>query len=495
MQKVCERTNMKSSKNQYSIKSCPTDDAEQLELLLNSMSEDGWDLYTMHEVESEDEGYEYSCIFVKEVSPEDMFKEDFSDYFGFKTKMERIMSPKQEPLDLCLDIQKKIKEKREKISRIKSLLDSTSEDSRNQLNDEISVNIDELEKLKKKLYNCLLPDIMYNKLGENKLTIALSEELTELVNPDVEVNLLSKIVQVRQNLTDELGYVIPEVRPVNGDCLQANEFVINVRGTQAIKSCCYVGYTMYFKDELNLAKLPKNTIKDVDPVTGKKIVWIEQDKTDDFWQKGLDANDYIARLLDYVAVKYVDEILDYSDMNKYIEIVALSNLFLLENIIPDFVSIGELKYLFTSLIKERVSVKDVVYVFEKINDLSTDPTKDDLLCGLRRYLARNISASLVADNGTINLVELSEKSLKSLTGEKDENSVVKIESTKIEKILKKINTVLEEKNLKMKDIAVVLPSNIRQIGFLVLSKFNPEIKVVAREEITTDFPSVVVAEV
>ena len=151
--------------------------------------------------------------------------------------------------------------------------------------------------------------------------------------------------------------------------------------------------------------------------------------------------------------------------------------------------------MFTSLIKERVSVKDVVYVFEKINDLSTDPTKDDLLCGLRRYLARNISASLVADNGTINLVELSEKSLKSLTGEKDENSVVKIESTKIEKILKKINTVLEEKNLKMKDIAVVLPSNIRQIGFLVLSKFNPEIKVVAREEITTDFPSVVVAEV
>lgn len=495
MQKVCERNTMKSSKTQYSIKSCPTDDSEQLELLLNTMAEDGWDLYTMHEVESEDEGYEYSCIFVKEVSPEDLFKEDFSNYFGFKTKMERIMSPKQEPLDLCLDIQKKIKEKREKISRIKSLLDSTSEDSRNQLNDEISVNIDELEKLKKNLYNCLLPDIMYNKLGENKLTIALSEELTELVNPDSEVNLLSKIVQVRQNLTEELGYVIPEVRPVNGDCLQANEFVINVRGTQAVKSCCYVGYSMFFKDELNLTKLPKNTIKDIDPITGRKIVWIDQNKTDDFWEKGLDANDYIARLLDYVAVKYVDDILDYSDMNKYIEIVALKNLFLLENIIPDFVSIGELKYLFTSLIKERVSVKDVVYVFEKINDLASDPAKEDLLCSLRRYLARNISASLVSEDGEIKLVELSEKALKSLAGEKDENSVLKIESSKIEKLLKKINTTLEEKNLKMKDVAIVLPSNIRQIGFLVLSKFNPEIKVVAREEITTDFPSTIVAEI
>lgn len=495
MQSGCERINMKFSKNQYSIKSCPADDSEQLELLLNSMSEDGWDLYTMHEVESEDDGYEYSCIFVKESSPEDLLKEDFSDYFGFKTKMERIMSPKQEPLDLCLDIQKKIKEKRDKISRIKSLLDSTSEDSRNQLNDEISVNINELEKLKKKLYNCLLPDIMYNKLGENKLTIALSEELTELVNPDTEVNLLSKIVQVRQNLTEELGYVIPEVRPINGDCLQANEFVINVRGIQAIKSCCYVGYSMYFKDELNLAKLPKNTIKDIDPITGKKIVWISQNKTDDFWQKGLDANDYIARLLDYVAIKYADEIFDYSDMNKYIEIVAMHNLFLLENIIPDFVSIGELKYLFTNLIKERVSVKDAIYIFEKINDLSTDPTKDDLLCGLRRYLARNISASLITDDGNINLVELSDKSLKVMIGEKDENSVVKIESSKIEKLLKKINSTLEEKNLQLKDVAIVLPANIRQIGFLVLSKFAPEIRVVAREEITTDFPSKIVAEI
>ncbi len=486
---------MKSSKTQYSIKSCPTDDAEQLELLLNSMAEEGWDLYTMHEVESDDEGYEYSCIFVKENTTDDLFKEDFSDYFGFKTKMERIMSPKQEPLDICLDIQKKIKEKREKIARIKSLLDSTSEDSRNQLNEEISVNINELEKLKKKLYNCLLPDIMYNKLGENKLTIALSEELTELINPDSEVNLLSKIVQVRQNLTEELGYVIPEVRPVNGDCLDANEFVINVRGTQAVKSCCYVGYSMFFKDELNLPKLPKNTIKDVDPITGKKIVWIEQNKTDDFWEKGLDANDYIARLLEFVAVKYVDEILDYSDMNKYIEIVATKNLFLLENIIPDFVSIGELKYLITSLIKERVSVKDIVYVFEKINDMSSDPSKEDLLCGLRRYLARNISSSLVADNGKINLVELTDKSLKTLIGEKDENSVVKIESSKIEKLLKKIDASLEEKNLKMKDVALVFPSNLRQIGYLVFSKFNPDVKVVAREEITTDFPSEVIAQI
>lgn len=485
---------MKASKTQYCIKSCPTNDSEQLQLLLNTMSDEGWELYTMHEAEDENDGYQFNCIFVKEVFPDELTK-DYSDYYGFKTKMERIMTPKQEPIDLCLDIQKKIKEKRAKIAKIKSELDSTSEDSRNQLNQEISVNIDQLESLKKKLFEYLSPDVMYGKIGEDRLTISLSEELSELVDPDTEVNLLSRIVQVRQNLTEQLGYIIPEVKPKNDDCLQANEFMIKIRGSQAMKSACYPKYRMYFKDELNLPKLPKNSIKDIDPITNKKIVWIEEEKSKDFWAQGLDCNEYIARLLDYVAVTYVDEILDYSDMNRYIEHVALKNLFLIENIIPDFVSIGELKYLIASLIKERVSVKDIMYVFEKLNDMASDPTKEELLCGLRRAFARQITASRVDKNGNINLIELSEKSLKDLSGKKSDDNVLKIESTKIEKIVKVIKEKAEENELAIKDITLVLPTGIRQIGFLVFSKFIPEITVVAREELTSDYPTKLIAEI
>lgn len=486
---------MKPSKTQYCIKSCPTDDTEQLQLLLNTMAAEGWDLYTMQEAEDEEDGYQFNCIFVKEVFPEDLTREDFSEYFGFKTKMERIMSPKQEPLDICIDIQKKIKEKRAKIAKIKTLLDSTSEDSRKHLNDEISVNIAELDNLKKQLFDMLSPNVMYEKLGEDKMAIALSEELTELINPDTEINLLTKIVQVRQNLTEDLGYVIPEVKLKNGDCLEANEFIIEVRGTNAVKSACYPGYIMYFKDELNLPKLPKNSIKDTDPVTGEKIVWIEEDKAKDFWAEGYDANEYIARLLKFAAIKYADDIVDYSAINKYIENVAYTNLFLIENIIPDFVSVGELKYLITNLIKERVSVKDIVYVFEKINDLSAEPGKEDILGGLRRCLSRKITASLADENGKINIIEFSEKSIKTLIGDKGEDNIVKIESSKIEKIVRNIKEKTAEKNLKIRDVVLILPSEIRQIGFLVFSKFIPEIRVAAREEITTDYPSEVIAEI
>ena len=485
---------LKPARTEYCIKSCPVDDTAQFELLLNTMSKEGWELFSMHEAEAEEEGYQYNCIFSRDEVLDELTV-DGADIFSFKTKMERIMTPKSEPVDLCLDIQKKIKEKRAKIAKIKSLLDSTSEDSRKSLNDEISVNINELEDLKKKLFRYMSPDIMYKKLGEDKLSISLSEELSELVNPDDEFNLITQTVQVRQNLTEKLGYVIPEIKFLNGDDLQENEVAINVRGIPAVKATCYPGYVMYFKHELNLEKLPKNTIKDTDPITNRKIVWIEEEKTADFWKKGLDSNAFIARLLEHTAVKCVNEIFDYSDVNKLIEIVALENLYLIENIIPDYISIGEIKYLLTGLIRERVSIKDIMFIFEKINDFASDSSKEDLLANIRQSLSRQITMSRADSEGVVNVIELSEDTVSTFTGDEKDEKVIKIESREIEKLIRKFVSVADENGFDLKDLTIVAPYELRQIIFIVLSKFSSNITVVAREELTTDYRINVVGKI
>ena len=61
---------MYNKKMQYVIKSVPTDNKQALEDLLNNMSEQGWDLYTMHEIET-DTSIDFNCIFVRERQQED----------------------------------------------------------------------------------------------------------------------------------------------------------------------------------------------------------------------------------------------------------------------------------------------------------------------------------------------------------------------------------------------------------------------------------------
>ncbi len=476
----------KATRPQYSIKSCPSGDTVELENLLNSMSETGWELYSMQEVEVDDE-YQYNCIFVRDFSQDEVNVEN-TDIIGFKSKMERIMNPTLEPYDICIDLQKKLQEKRKKISNIKSLLDSTPEDARNSLNNEISKNIEELNNLKKKLIEVLSPDVMNSKIGEEKLSISISDELMDLVNPDSEINLISKIVSVRQHLTEKLGYIIPKVKIDSDETLQTNEFVIKVRGIPALRGFAYPGYTMYFRDDLKLSKFTKDVVKEDDFITGNKIVWIENSKTKDFWAKGLDASDFIGRLLEYISIKHIDDLFDYSDMNRYIEIVGNQNLYLIENIIPDFISVAELKYILTSLIKEKVSIKDIMFIFEKINDFADEPTKEDLLARLRVALARQISSSLVNKDGYIQAFSLNENNIKYVVKQSSSEGVLKIDASKLQKISSAILNAVKKNQLESHDIILVAPYEIRYIISLVLMQFIPNIRVIAREEILFDYP-------
>ena len=101
---------------------------------------------------------------------------------------------------------------------------------------------------------------------------------------------------------------------------------------------------------------------------------------------------FIARALEYTAIKYVDELFDYNDVEKYIDVVSKRNDFLVENIIPDFISLSDLKFILTSLVRERVSIKDITYIFEKMNDFAEESAKSDLLKKVRLALARRICA-------------------------------------------------------------------------------------------------------
>ena len=55
--------------------------------------------------------------------------------------------------------------------------------------------------------------------------------------------------------------------------------------------------------------------KDNDPITGKVVYWIPSEKTKDFWAEGYDSSQVIARILEYVCIKNVDEIFEYNDIN------------------------------------------------------------------------------------------------------------------------------------------------------------------------------------
>lgn len=490
----------KGIRMQYVIKSVPSENTKALEDLLNEMSQAGWDLYSMHEVES-DEGFQYNCIFATENASEtESEDEDVVNIMTFKSQMEKMLSSSLSPYDSCKELQEKIKEQRKKINKIKSQLEAQSEApisrNRKDLNDEISKGLKDLEELRQNLIKTISPDSMYSKIRQEKLSISLSEEALTLVDPDEGGVLIAETVKSRQKIADELGYIIPKIIFEDDDKLNAYEFSVKVRGLEAVNSFVYPGYLMFFADDLNLDKKQKDVIHSIDEITGKKTVWVEEKKTKAFWQNGLKPAEYIARLLEWAVIKNIDEILDYSDINRYIEIVGEKNMFLIENIIPDFVSVAELRYLLSNLLREEVSIKDIVFIFEKINDFSDESSKEDLLDKLRLSLSRYISKKISNGNGVIQAFELSDKTYASLFSKvKADDTILRIDGKKAEKVANTILKHIKTYNLDINSFVILTPMEVRHMFFMVMSQFINNIKVIAKEEVANEYTIEILDEI
>ncbi len=484
----------KNSKLQYVIKTVPSESTLPLQNLLNEMAEDGWDLYSMSEIETDD-GFQYNCIFVKEADKESVF-DDVVNITAFKSQMEKMLSAKLSPYETCRDIQAKIREQKRKIAKIKGQLEKeeAGTQQRKNLNDKMSAGIKELENLQQNLIKAISPDAMFSTLQLEKFSIHLSEQILEFVSPDNEADLLSETVKTRQKIADDLGYVIPKIIFRDDDMLAPYEFSINVRGLSVLNSFVYPEHVMFFQENINYKGKKKDYYTDVDVITGKKTVWVPAEKTKDFWEKGMTPSEYIARAVEFVAIKFIDDLLDYEDVNKYVDIVSEKNPYLVENIIPDFISIAELRYILVNLIREKVSIKDIVYIFEKINDYSDEASKEALLDKIRFSLSRYIGSRYVNLDGNIQGLEFKEKTITALFGDADDDeNIVRLDGDMVEKVALKLLKFADDNNLE--NIVLVVPIEIRHMAFIVLSQYINTLTVLAQEEVTNYYNFEIIGEV
>ena len=161
---------------------------------------------------------------------------------------------------------------------------------------------------------------------------------------------------------------------------------------------------------------------------------------------------------------------------------------MVNNIIPDFITLSELKYVIISLIRERISIKDIDYIFEKINDFSDEPSKDGLLDKIRLSLAKHISKDISNRGAEIKAIEFSAKTLDTMfkLTESDDDAVIKVDGKIAEKLAKKLQNIAEENSID--DILLIVPMEIRHMTFSIFAEFLNNITVVAHEELSCNCP-------
>lgn len=362
------------------------------------------------------------------------------------------------------------------------------------VNQDVQAQLGQLENVRQNMQDLVNPNKMYERLGVDVLALQVGSGLLPIADPDQEGQLLAKIAALRQRVTDELGYIIPNIRIMDSSALDANEYLISIRGNTVATGYVYPGKYMIIADQWdNTGKpVPNDAIVNVDPTYQAQAYWLDQGQIDpEDHLTAVDSVDVIVTHLQECVRKYVDEVMTKTDVLKLMELVKSQDPTLVNDLIPTIISTSDLRKIFVNLIREKVSIKDIIFIFERLCDYARFSKEPDILSErVRAALGRQICLANVTEDKVLYALTLSsdwEKTLDDSCQRTELGTMFLLNPMQVQELIETTASTLMRAHQTVGRQPVILCSpRIRLPLYQLLERHIPTIVVISYSELITD---------
>ncbi|WP_088228597.1 flagellar biosynthesis protein FlhA [Desulfosporosinus sp. FKB] len=256
------------------------------------------------------------------------------------------------------------------------------------------------------------PENVLNLLQVDHMELELGYALVALVDVQQGGDLLDRIVLIRRQIASELGFIVPVIRVRDNMNLQPNQYVIKIRGAEIAAGEIQADHYMAMSSGMDDDAIPGTPTKD--PAFGLEAKWINAMFREQAELKGwmvVDAPTVLATHLTEVIKTNAWEILNRQDVKTLIDHAKEQAPAVVEELIPDMLSLGQVQKVLANLLRERVSIRDMVTILETLADQAqTTKDIDRLTEHVRQGLARQITQPLVGKDKTLSVLTLDPKS-------------------------------------------------------------------------------------
>lgn len=331
---------------------------------------------------------------------------------------------------------------------------------------EEEVPVSEAEELRK-------PENVLGLLKVDDIELEFGYGLIPLADVSQGGDLLDRIVMIRRQVAMELGLVVPIVRLRDNIQLNPNEYIIKIKGVQVASGEVYFDHYMAMDSGMGEGEI--EGIDTVEPAFGLPAKWItekEREKAEIYGYTVVDPPSVIATHLTEVIKERAYELIGRQDVRLLIENVQEEYPAVVEDVTPKVLSIGEIQKVLANLLREQISIRDMVTILETLADYGTMTRDTDLLTEyVRQKLAGYITNKYVVNN-TLSVVtldnEVEELIMNSIT-KTDTGAYLSIDPNKAQSILN--NTFRTMQNLtSIGEQPIVLTAPIVRFYFKKLTE-------------------------
>ena len=247
------------------------------------------------------------------------------------------------------------------------------------------------------------------QLAVEVLTVELGSGLVPLADASANGDLLERITQIRTQIAEEFGMILPRVHVRDHAWLGMNEYVLRIRGVEIARGEIWPTQRLAIKRGSARATLPG--IRPSDPIEGADAVWIAESLADQASSQGfsvVEPASVLGRHLTEVIRLNADELLTRQHVYELLGALKRRAPDLAEELNHDVIPMSHVHGVLKSLLAERLPIRDLETIIQAMVDMNAHrPELSVLIQAVRSSLARTICQKFRDQRGRIHVVTLS----------------------------------------------------------------------------------------
>jgi flagellar biosynthesis protein FlhA len=251
-------------------------------------------------------------------------------------------------------------------------------------------------------------DSVEDLLKLDELSLEVGYGLVALVDQNQGGQLLARVKALRQNLAQQLGFIVPPVHITDNVRLKPKEYAIALRGVEVARWELNQDNLLAISSEGAPRPLPGVATKE--PAFGAAAVWIPPALQNQALASGyavVEQTSVLATHLAEVVKQHAYELLTRQETKRLLDRLAESHPKLVEELVPKVLSLGEVQKTLQQLLREQVSIRDLSTILESLLDLAPVNKNPVLLVeAARQALGRSLVRPLLSENGGLRVVTL-----------------------------------------------------------------------------------------
>ena len=332
------------------------------------------------------------------------------------------------------------------------------------------------------------------KEGEDELPLLdtlgleVGYRLIPLVDAKEGGELLERIKAIRRQFAEDMGITVPPIHIKDNLQLKPSEYVFQIRGQEVARGELMLGHSLAI-DPGN-AQPGLEGAETQDPAFGLPALWIDDTQKEKAQVMGYTVVNHsavVATHITEIVRSHSNELFGRQEVQALLDKLAKSQPKLVEELVPNLLTLGGVQKVLNNLLLERVSIRDIQSIVETLADYSMVTKDTDMLTEyVRATLARQITRSNQSPDSTLYAITLNqevEDTVFNSIQEGPQGVYVSIEPNTANRIMSGVKDAVEDAFAKGYQPVLLVSNQTRRFVRRILERSFPTLSVMSHNEV------------